>query len=91
VEGARRASTSGRRGVWVCSPFWAPPENQAAVMFLNPLKGVALTYIEAWPLREIQTWSFDHMVEVPGVGEGSLLRTCAPAIQIVCMVGSMKH
>ena len=35
-------------------------------MFLNSLKGVALTYIEAWPLREIQTWSFDHMVEVPG-------------------------
>ena len=56
--------TSGRRGVRGCSPFWAtPPEKQAAGIFLNSLKGVALTHIDEWPLREIQTWSFDHMAE----------------------------
>ena len=34
------------------------------VIFLNSLKEVALTHIDEWPLMEIQTWSFDHTVEV---------------------------
>ena len=39
-------------------------EKQSAVIFLNSLQGVALTHIDEWPMAEINSWPFAHMVEV---------------------------
>ena len=41
-----------------------PAEKQSAVIFLNSLKWVALTHIDEWPMAEINSWPFAHMVEV---------------------------